>query len=156
MPSFELSPGSVVGPALSWLNIHYHFVFAGISIFFEFLVNAIISLLSLGPATVVAAVIALGAGLAAGWRVGILAAAGLYMCLGLDMWDATLQTIAHGRSRRRCRAGRQTTRSHDRSAGRPARRRSAGRGQGDRHLPYRRFHPVGRRSGRPVSGHPRP
>jgi glycine betaine/proline transport system permease protein len=94
MPSFELSPGSVVGPALSWLNIHYHFVFAGISIFFEFLVNAIISLLSLGPATVVAAVIALGAGLAAGWRVGILAAAGLYMCLGLDMWDATLQTIA--------------------------------------------------------------
>ncbi len=38
----------------------------------------------------------------------------------------------------------------------PARRRGTGRDQGDRNLPHRRIHPLGRRSGGPVSGDPRP
>ena len=38
----------------------------------------------------------------------------------------------------------------------PEGRRGAGRDQGDRHLPHRRVHAVGRRSRRAVSGDPRP
>ena len=39
---------------------------------------------------------------------------------------------------------------------RPESRRGAGRDQGDRHLPHRRLHAVGRRSGRHLPGDPRP
>ena len=44
----------------------------------------------------------------------------------------------------------------DRRPRRPARRRSAGRDQGHRHLPHRLLHALGRRPGRPLPGHPRP
>ena len=39
---------------------------------------------------------------------------------------------------------------------RPEGRRGAGRDHGDRHLPHRRLHAVGRRPGRHLPGHPRP
>ena len=62
----------------------------------------------------------------------------------------------HGCSRRRCLRPRQAARSDHRPARRPACRRSSGRDQGDRHLPHRRVHPVGRRPRGAVSGDPRP
>jgi glycine betaine/proline transport system permease protein len=91
---FEISPGSAVGPALSWLNVNYHHVFAGISAFFDFLVSNIVAFLSLGPALVVAVVLAASALWLAGWRCGLLTAIGLFICILLGMWDATIQTIA--------------------------------------------------------------
>ena len=52
--------------------------------------------------------------------------------------------------------GRRPAQHRDRRPRRPARRRGAGRSEGDRHLPHRLLHLVRRRSGRPVPGDPRP
>ncbi len=94
MDNFEISPGSIVGPALSWLNVNYHDVFAGIAAFFDLLVSNIVAFLSLGPAPAVAGALALLAMLMAGWRGGALTAVGLAICMLLGMWEATIQTIA--------------------------------------------------------------
>ena len=56
----------------------------------------------------------------------------------------------------RCRIGEgQAARGHGRRSRRAEGRRGPGRGQGDRHLPHRRVHAVGRRSGGAVPGDPR-
>lgn len=94
MDSVQISPGSVVAPALSWLNVNYHFLFSAIASFFDFWVTGIVNLLSLAPAPVVAVVFAVIALALSGWRMGLLTAAGFAVCLVLGMWDATIQTIA--------------------------------------------------------------
>ncbi len=94
MDSFQLSPGSVFGPALSWLNINYHGVFSAVSAFFDFWVSGLVFLLSAAPAPVVAGVVGVIAFGVAGWRIGLLAVVGLLMCSVLGMWEATVETIA--------------------------------------------------------------
>lgn len=92
--SAQVSPGSYVGPALSWLNINYHGFFAAISDFFNLLVSGLVGLLNLGPPPVVAAVLAVAALAVSGWRLGVLTAFGLGVCIVLGMWTATMQTLA--------------------------------------------------------------
>lgn len=94
MDNFELSPGSVVAPVLSWLNIHWHQGFQGISSFFDVLVSAIVWILSLGSPPIVACFLAVLCLLVAGWRGGLLTIVGLALCMVLGMWTATIQTIA--------------------------------------------------------------
>lgn len=94
MDKFQVSPGSVVAPALSWLNINFHGFFAAVSGFFDFWVSGILTILSLAPAPYVAAVLTILAALFAGWRIGLLTVLGLALCIVLGMWDATLATIA--------------------------------------------------------------
>lgn len=94
MDNIQVSPGSVFSPALSWLNVHYHHVFAGIAAFFDFWVASIVALLSIAPAPVVIVVLGLLALAVSGWRMGILTIAGLSVCVLLGMWTATIQTIA--------------------------------------------------------------
>lgn len=94
MDNIQISPGSVVAPALSWLNINFHTFFSAVSGFFDFWVSGIVAILSLAPAPYVAVVLTILAGLLAGWRIGILTIAGLALCIVLGMWDATLATIA--------------------------------------------------------------
>lgn len=94
MDSIQLSPGAVVGPALSWLNVNYHGFFAAVSTFFDFWVNGIVAILSLAPAPIVACVLAALALVLSGWRIGILVLVGLLFCDILAMWEATMQTIA--------------------------------------------------------------
>jgi glycine betaine/proline transport system permease protein len=79
---------------LSWLNVNYHALFAGIAAFFDFWVTGIVNILSLAPAPVVAGILALVALIVSGWRIGVLTAFGLTVCLVLGMWDATIQTIS--------------------------------------------------------------
>jgi hypothetical protein len=71
-----------------------------------------------------------------------------------DFVPAIVDPLENTRRRRRRR--RKTAGDHGGRSGRPARRRGAGRDQGDRHLPHRRVHPVGRGSRRLVPGDPRP
>ncbi|MGX5849203.1 ABC transporter permease [Mesorhizobium sp. PL10] len=94
MDNALISPGSVVAPALTWLNLNYHEAFAAITTFFDFLVTNIIAVLSLGPAPVVAGILAVIAWFIAGWRHGLLTLGGLFLCMLLGMWDATIQTVA--------------------------------------------------------------
>lgn len=94
MDSVQVSPGSVVAPALSWLNVNYHFLFSAIATFFDFWVTGIVSILSLAPAPIVAGILAIAALALSGWRIGLLTAFGFAVCLVLGMWDATIQTIA--------------------------------------------------------------
>lgn len=94
MDSTFVSPGSIVGPALSWLNVHYHHVFVNIATFFTAGVSSIVWALTLVPAPFVIGILAIAALVVSGWRMGVLTALGLSLCALLGMWDATLQTIA--------------------------------------------------------------
>ena len=89
-----VSPGSVVGPALTWLNVNFHGVFAAIAAFFDFLLSGMVDLLSAGPPLAVAVVLGMGALMLSGWRYGLLTAVGLSICIVLDMWTATIETLA--------------------------------------------------------------
>lgn len=94
MDKFQLSPGSVVAPVLSWLNVHWHHGFESIATFFDMLVSGIVWVLSLGSPAVVACGLAALCLLLAGWRGGLLTIIGLAVCMVLGMWTATIQTIA--------------------------------------------------------------
>lgn len=94
MDSLQLSPGSVVGPALSWLNLNYHGLFSAIAAFFDFWVSGIVMILSAAPAPVVACILAVAALLLSGRRIAILTLIGLLFCDTIGMWEATIQTIA--------------------------------------------------------------
>jgi len=91
---FNVSPGSAVAPFLSYLNSNYHDVFMAIAQFFNVLISAIVSVLSLGSAPVVIGVLSVGCALIAGWRVGLMTLAGLAFCLVMGMWEPAVQTIA--------------------------------------------------------------
>lgn len=94
MASIQISPGSLVSPVLSWLNVHYHDAFAAIAEFFDMLVSSIVWLLSIVPAPAAACALAVVALVVAGWRGGFLTVVGLSFCILLGMWEATVQTIA--------------------------------------------------------------
>lgn len=89
-----ISPGSVAAPALNWLNVHFHSVFAFIATVFDVAVQAIIDVLNLAPEPVVIGLLAIAAGLLAGWRRGVLTVFGFAICVVLGMWAATVQTIS--------------------------------------------------------------
>ncbi|MCX2684694.1 ABC transporter permease subunit [Pseudomonas sp. DCB_AW] len=94
MAEVIVSPGSVVAPALTWLNVNHHGVFAAIAGFFDFWVSGIAGLLNSFDPAIVIAVLSVGALLIAGWRMGLLTLVGLAVCLCMGMWLATVQTIA--------------------------------------------------------------
>lgn len=94
MTSLQFSPGALVTPVLSYLNVHYHDAFMVVATVFNDWISAIVSLLSLASPPITIAVLAFAALAVAGWRMGLLCAGGLALCLGFDMWQPTVQTIA--------------------------------------------------------------
>lgn len=94
MDDVLLSPGSLVTPILSWLNVHWHEQFEATSTFFNVLIDGIVQVLSVGPAWAVIGVLAVVSLLLAGWRGGLLCLAGLGACVLLGMWETTIQTLA--------------------------------------------------------------
>ncbi|MGK0149673.1 ABC transporter permease [Pseudomonas putida] len=94
MADLQVSPGAVVGPALTWLNVNYHELFKAIAGFFDFWVSGIAGLLTSVHASIVIAVLSVLALVISGWRLGVLTALGLALCLSMGMWLATAQTIA--------------------------------------------------------------
>ncbi|MCP2072677.1 UNVERIFIED_ORG: glycine betaine/proline transport system permease protein [Pseudomonas lini] len=94
MSNVLVSPGSVFAPALSWLNINHHDIFANIAAFFNLAVSSIVTLLTMAPSPVVIGVLAVAALASSGWRMGVLTGLGLALCAVMGMWVATVQTIA--------------------------------------------------------------
>lgn len=94
MNSVPISPGSYVGPALTWLNVNHHDFFAAISDFFSLLISGLVWLFNLGPPPVMAAAFAAVALVISGWRLSVLTAAGLGVCIVLGMWTETMETLA--------------------------------------------------------------
>lgn len=94
MDNTPFSPGSYVGPALTWLNVNYHGFFAAISASVDVLISGLVALLNLGPPPAVALVLSAVTLLISGWRPGVLTALGLGLCILLGMWAATMQTLS--------------------------------------------------------------
>lgn len=94
MDNTPFSPGSYVGPALTWLNVNYHGFFAAISASVDVLISGLVALLNLGPPPAVALVLSAVTLLISGWRLGVLTALGLGLCILLGMWAATMQTLS--------------------------------------------------------------
>ncbi|RQR52786.1 ABC transporter permease subunit [Burkholderia sp. Bp9140] len=94
MESLHVSPGAVVAPVLSYLNVHHHDAFVAVAAFFNRLISAIVHVLTLAPPSAIIGALAVIALIVAGWRGGLLCAAGLALCLGLGMWAATVETLA--------------------------------------------------------------
>lgn len=92
--SIQVSPGAVVAPVISWLNTRHHDVFVAVGDAFSSLIGAIMHVLSLAPAPATIAGLSLVVLIVAGWRGALICAAGMAACYGLEMWDATVQTIA--------------------------------------------------------------
>jgi glycine betaine/proline transport system permease protein len=91
--SIHVSPGAIVTPIVSWLNVNHHGFFMWASDVFSALIDAIVYVLSFAPAPATIAALSVIVLLFAGWRGALLCAGGMALCLVLGMWDATLQTI---------------------------------------------------------------
>jgi len=89
----QISPGSVLAPAVDWLNANLHPLFAAISSVVEALLTTINWLLLGLPPYALIALIAAAAFLAIGARAAILAGLALGFCLAVGLWEASMQTI---------------------------------------------------------------
>jgi glycine betaine/proline transport system permease protein len=87
------SPGAVIAPAVGWINIHLHPLFAGISFVSEAVLDAVLLVLTLlPPLGMIVAVAALG-WLVANWRIGLLAIGSLGFSWAMGLWVQAMQTI---------------------------------------------------------------
>lgn len=91
---FTVSPGSHIAPVFSWLNVNFHGFFAAISAAVEGVLGAVLWVLTLLPPGGLIALVAVIALLLANWRVALLAVATLGFCWAMNLWTASLQTIA--------------------------------------------------------------
>ena len=89
----HVSPGAIVAPIVSYLNVNHHGFFARVSDVFGSLISAIVHVLSFAPAPVTIAALSVIVLIFAGWRGAMLCAGGMAVCLLIGMWDATLQTV---------------------------------------------------------------
>lgn len=89
----QVSPGSVLAPAVDWLNANLHPLFAAISTVVETLLTTINWLLLALPPYVLIGLVAALAFLAIGLRAAVLAGLTLGFCLAVGLWEASIQTI---------------------------------------------------------------
>lgn len=90
----NLSPGTLLSPAVDWLNTHWNPLFSLISKAVELSLDKIEGLLLGVPYYVVIGALALAAGLLLSVRIGALVVATLGFCVLNNQWDATMQTLA--------------------------------------------------------------
>jgi glycine betaine/proline transport system permease protein len=89
----QVSPGSVLAPAVDWLNANLHPLFAAISTVVETLLTTINWLLLALPPYVLIGLVAALAFLAIGLKAAVLAGLTLGFCLAVGLWEASIQTI---------------------------------------------------------------
>lgn len=89
----QFSPGSVLAPAVDWLNANLHPLFAAISRAVEALLTTINWLLLALPPYVLIGLVAASAFIAIGLRAAVLAGLTLGFCLAVGLWEASIQTI---------------------------------------------------------------
>lgn len=90
----NLSPGTLLSPAVDWLNTHWNPLFSLISKLVEASLDRIEALLLGAPYYVVIGALALAAGSLLSVRIGALVVATLGFCVLNNLWDATMQTLA--------------------------------------------------------------
>jgi glycine betaine/proline transport system permease protein len=88
------SPGALLSPAVDWLNLHWHPLFAFISGVVEGTLDQVEAWLLAVPSYAVIGALALLAAVALSWRMGALVVATLGFCLLNNQWDKTMQTLA--------------------------------------------------------------
>ena len=90
----NLSPGTLLSPAVDWLNTHWNPLFSLISKLVEASLDRIEGLLLGVPYYVVIGALALAAGALLSVRIGALVVATLGFCVLNDQWTTTMQTLA--------------------------------------------------------------
>lgn len=88
------SVGEHLSPAVDWLNVHWHPLFAFISDVVEGSLNRVESLLMAMPSYALIVVMAMAYGWVLSWRMAALVVGTLGFCLLNNLWDATMQTLA--------------------------------------------------------------
>ena len=88
------SPGAWLSPAVDWLNVHWHPLFAFISTVVEASLNQVEALLLAAPWYVVIGVLAVAAGSLLSLRMGALVVGTLGFCALNNQWEQTMQTLA--------------------------------------------------------------
>lgn len=94
MSTPNLSPGTLLSPAVDWLNTHWHPLFAFISQLVEAALDQVEGLLVLVPGTALIVALALLVGFTLSLRMAALVVGTLGFCLINNLWDKTLQTLA--------------------------------------------------------------
>jgi len=89
-----LSPGMSVEQLVNWLNTHVSGVFEFISVYLETFLAKVETLLLLPPPLLFIVVMALISWRTSGLVMGIFSALGLGFCLLMNLWDATISTLA--------------------------------------------------------------
>ncbi|EAQ12854.1 glycine betaine/proline transport system permease protein [Maritimibacter alkaliphilus HTCC2654] len=90
----RLDPGAFLAPAVDWLNANFHPLFAVITDVIEAVLGGIEWLFLLPPPFVLIALVAVAGYALGGVKTAILAALCLAYCWVMDLWDASMQTIA--------------------------------------------------------------
>ena len=90
--SLTFSIGDMIEPAVEWLNINFHQLFAIIGWLSEGAISGIVHLLMLPPPPVLILLVGLLAFFVSGWKSAVMSCLGLAFCLVFDLWEATLQT----------------------------------------------------------------
>ncbi|WP_353142936.1 ABC transporter permease subunit [Paracoccus sp. (in: a-proteobacteria)] len=94
LSKLHFSPGAVLAPAVDWLNTSFHGFFETISRMIETVLGGIeTALLTLPPLAMIPAVSAI-VFLTLGWRLALLVLLAFGFCLGVGLWQATMQTVA--------------------------------------------------------------
>lgn len=88
------SPGSLLSPAVDWLNKHWHPLFVFISTVVEGALDQVEGLLLAVPHYGVIGVMAVLAAWALSWRMALLVLGTLGFCVLNNQWDTTMQTLA--------------------------------------------------------------
>lgn len=93
-PSFTISPGSYVAPAISWLNSNAHFIFRAITTAVEAILSVVQdTLTALPPFALIAVAVALTT-LLAKWRIGALTLAALGFCWAMGLWQKSMESLS--------------------------------------------------------------
>ncbi|MHA6645449.1 ABC transporter permease [Mesorhizobium sp. A623] len=94
LSDIHLSPGVLLAPAIDWLNINLHPMFAAISAVIETILGGVETALLSMPFYVLIAVVAGLAFAFIGLRAAILAVCTLSFCLLAGLWEDSMKTIA--------------------------------------------------------------
>lgn len=80
--------------AVDWITATFSWLFEPLGVFLEAVVGALGFILTSPPALVTIAVLTIVAYLMANWRVALFTTLGLLLMISLDLWDATMLTLA--------------------------------------------------------------
>ncbi len=85
---------SWVESAVNWMTNTFGFIFGPLQVFLDAVVGALAFVLTAPPALLTIVVLSAIAFFMASWRIALFTALGLVLMISLDLWDATMFTLA--------------------------------------------------------------